>query len=545
MLRRELLPGVLILIIVLVKLAADLLAFNYNWDIDHMMYSGGRLLAGELHWTVEFDDKLPVVQVIFALPAIAHSIQVWQIMSALCIFAGCVSTYLFLVALIRDYFPEVRTRAAKTIAFYCAVLIAYSFALLPSGITHINPMAASLAIMSIAFADAARRQFLSSRARCYGAFLLGAFCASVAIGIRPYFLYPLVFTGLWSALKVDWRSAVIGRPPTSNRYRTSAKVLLWAIGWIMAVGFFGLVANALPYVVVGRLDVLLAGLEMLSQKLNPEGMNSILRRQFYHALWKRTGVLFVLGFVLWGVAIIRLPFSVPRTESGRANYRAALDIGYLVILCPLLLEIAILTKHFWSHYIQMFVPFIWIGAGLLIANLLGKSGLYFARVKQLPLVIVCVIVIIASSWGAMKKPLRVFRKPFSRQHSQAKELAQFQKFLATRPESNRDFLNPSGMYFHWQLGEPRHGFPHAANTRHIVSKGWWENVKVPEPFDLPTDREAYCSMLETKGPSLVVELKETDVTDCLLKNADSKYSLVKDIPSTSGLIIFERHGDRE
>ena len=546
MLRRELLPGVLILIIALVKLAAEVVAVNYDWDIDHMMYFGGRLLAGDLHWMVEFDDKLPVLQVIFVLPAIAHSIRVWQIMSALCIFAGCVSAYMLLVAIIRSSSPEVRVRAAKTIAFYCAVLIALSFALLPGGITHINPMAASLAIMSIAFADAARRQFANSRARCYGAFLLGAFCASVAIGIRPYFLFPLVFAGIWSALKVDWHSAENRRPPpSSNRYLIPAKALLWAICWIMGVGLFGLAVNALPYLVVGRLDVLLAGLEMLSQDLNPEGMNSIVRRQFYDALWKRPRVPFVLAFVLWGLAIIRLPLSVARTESRRANYRAALDIGYLVILCPLLLETTILTKHYWPHYNQMFVPFIWIGVGLLFANLLGTRGLYYARVKQPPLVIVCLIVIVVSSWAAMKHTLRVFGRPFSHQHSQSQTLAQLQRFLATRPESNRDFLNPSGMYLHWQLDEPRHGFPHAANTRHIVSKGWWQNVKVPEPFDLPTNRRAYCAMLEAKGPSLVVELKETDVTDCLLKNADSKYSLVKESPSTRGLIIFERHSDRE
>ena len=67
MLRVEHLPGILILLIALVKLAADLVTFRYDWDIDHMLYFGGRLLAGELHWTVEYDDKLPVLQALFVL----------------------------------------------------------------------------------------------------------------------------------------------------------------------------------------------------------------------------------------------------------------------------------------------------------------------------------------------------------------------------------------------------------------------------------------------------------------------------------------------
>ncbi len=546
--RIEFLPGILILLIALVKLAADLVTFGYDWDIDHMMYFGGRLLAGELHWTVEYDDKLPILQALFALPAKAHSIRVWQIMSALGIFAGCVSAYIFVVATIRDYFPEVRTRAAKTIAFYCAVLIAYSFALLPGGITHINPMAASLAVTSIVFADAARRQFSKSRTRFFAWYLAAAFCASLAIGIRPYFLYPLILAGVWSALKIDRHVAETGQPPpNTNRHLTAPQVLFWGICWIVFIGFFGLAINALPYLVVGRMDVLLAGLEMLSQDLNPEGMKSILYRQ-YLTLSQRSPDLFVLAVVVWGISIIKWPLSLLGTESWRRNYRASLDTGYLVVLCPLLLEVAILQKHFWSHYMQMFVPFIWIGVGLLGANLVARGGFYFSRAQILLLVIAILILISFSAREKIDVSSWAIWKPYSHRHSQAGKLKTFKAFLETRPASERDFLHPSGMYFHWQLDEPRHGFPHAANTRHIASLGWWQNAKVPEHFDLPTNQDAYCSMLESRGPSLVVKPKKGkkfNLKKCFLEKADSKYLRVKDNPLTKGLVIFERNNDRE
>jgi hypothetical protein len=139
-----------------------------------------------------------------------------------------------------------------------------------------------------------------------------------------------------------------------------------------------------------------------------------------------------------------------------------------------------------------------------------------------------------------KTVLSPLSSPF--RHNQELQFSAFQRFLATRGETERDFLNPSGMYFHWQLGESRHGFPHAAHTMHIVSRGWFRNVEVPEPFHLPINRDAYCEMLEANGPSLVVELSQSDVTKCFSQNDDSNYRRVNagtDSTATD-LWIFER-----
>ena len=35
---------------------------DYDWDIDHEIYYGQELLYGNLLWTVEFHDILPMVQ---------------------------------------------------------------------------------------------------------------------------------------------------------------------------------------------------------------------------------------------------------------------------------------------------------------------------------------------------------------------------------------------------------------------------------------------------------------------------------------------------
>ena len=53
----------------------------YDWDIDQFMYSGSRLLKGELAWTKEFDDKSPLQQFIFAFPALFKDLDIWIIIN--------------------------------------------------------------------------------------------------------------------------------------------------------------------------------------------------------------------------------------------------------------------------------------------------------------------------------------------------------------------------------------------------------------------------------------------------------------------------------
>ena len=107
------------------------------------------------------------------------------------------------------------------------------------------------------------------------------------------------------------------------------------------------------------------------------------------------------------------------------------------------------------------------------------------------------------------------------------------------------------MYFHWKLHEPRHGFPHAANSRHIA-RGWWANLVVPEPFELPTDMDSYCEMIESRGPSLIVEVRRQREKQPFPKAAfmehrlsellQSRYVRVENVPDLDkhGVIVFER-----
>lgn len=71
----------IVLVAVLVAAVSSFVSAAYDWDVDHEIYFGSRLLQGELIWTKEFHDKLPFVQIVFSIPAYFQSINVWRAMS--------------------------------------------------------------------------------------------------------------------------------------------------------------------------------------------------------------------------------------------------------------------------------------------------------------------------------------------------------------------------------------------------------------------------------------------------------------------------------
>ena len=55
----------IILTIILFKIILIFKGYGYTWDLDHAMYFGNRLFYKELIFTLEYYDKLPIVQYLF------------------------------------------------------------------------------------------------------------------------------------------------------------------------------------------------------------------------------------------------------------------------------------------------------------------------------------------------------------------------------------------------------------------------------------------------------------------------------------------------
>ena len=64
---------------------------GYDGDVDTFIYSGQRLLEGAFHWTENFDDKLPIIQILFLLPGLFKSVLVWLLLSFIIQFRLCLN----------------------------------------------------------------------------------------------------------------------------------------------------------------------------------------------------------------------------------------------------------------------------------------------------------------------------------------------------------------------------------------------------------------------------------------------------------------------
>ena len=169
--------------------------YRPHWDIIHYMYFGQRLVEGSLLWTSEYNDRLPVDQFLFWLPAKFNSVEVWLSISIAACLAGAWAVY----AILRDVFSPDRGFPLKLghyAGLYGGVFTLYLFAALDvdrhGGIHQINILPMSLALLAAVLT----KRCVGSRAlgvKMALAFIAACFCASVAVGIRPYFV---LFVGL-------------------------------------------------------------------------------------------------------------------------------------------------------------------------------------------------------------------------------------------------------------------------------------------------------------------------------------------------------------
>lgn len=488
----------------------------WRWDIEHMLYAGQRLLAGELHWTKSFDDKLPVVQFIFALPAAFDSLAVWIAVSAGFVLVGAWGCYVLVEDALRadpDLTPAQRARPAA----FAAVSMAYLCTFLPAGLHHVNAVAAGVAVASIALLAVACRT-RGPGLPAWGPLLASAALASIAIGIRPYFLAPLLVVPLWALSRRQGQHSLRGI------------AVGWAV-WTAATAIFGMVVNVLPYVLSGQLDAFLAGMRLLSQELRPQGMGDVLAHAF--STFAELDVVTIVLAIGAIAAPIYTAVTLWRRSPGAMPSAIARDIMVLSLGMPLLLAAYIVTKHFWDHYLQMFAPFLGLGFGFLcyiIAREVSGPGRLLGSVMgaMAMLYVLPTLAFDARQLLGDRNFLTI----------RAREADAVAGFLGTMPADHRDFLYLDNMFVHWRLKEPRHGFPHAANTVHIIKMGWWQSVDMPAWFAHPKNAQEYCEALNQTGPSLLIVGEHLPDFPEICASRLSRYRMLQELEG--GTRIFGR-----
>ena len=439
-------------------------------DIVTFMYMGQRLVEGMLLWTRELEEnKLPVVQFLFYLPALLESFSVWRLMSmALCL-CGAWAVY----ALLRDIFRA--DGLGHHAGLWGAVFMLYLFSVPYEGIGFINPPAASLLLCALAML----RRFCKRGGRVV--FLTACFCASVAVGIRPYYLLLTAIMPLWAALH--------------GRMRV---FLLWNAGCCL----FGATVNALPYLVIGDLEALLAGLSFASQ-VGAHSMDDMLASYGKAYRWMDLpGLLLLLGWMAW-LPLCLLLLLAPRRWSARfrrlSHFRAAApDLCFLTFIAPLSVCLMFATHHFNPHYPQLLAPFFAMGAASLgtLAATAGRGWLPRTLAPWMPGALGAALALaLLSQSGLDTKP-----DPDPWKERKAADLSALLRDLGMEQEA---WLVPHNIFVHWKLRQPRHGFPNNIRTK-MLGDGNWTVKPLPPRYRFPLSVQEYCEKLDAEGPPLVV-----------------------------------------
>lgn len=497
-----------------------------GWDIFHYMYSGQRFLEGELNWTVEYFDKLLISQIIFVIPALFESIQLWYLISAITVIIGAWSCFILVDHVLANN-TDILSKDRKLASYISACSVIYLYSVLPSGLMNVNVMSSSAAILSLALFTLSSAVSKNSTFRKYTLFLLSTLSASISIGIRPYFLFALIITiTLFSILK--------------SRSWFKYKSVLFESGlWIFGVGIFGLLTNVVPYFIIGDMGAFKAGMSLLSQILKPGEVLRIIGNIILD-IEKQQIIAIVLITLSFATSIMAFIFIFPFKGRISEFNEMIIKIILLTFIFPFFILVMIFSRHYWSHYLQMFAPFWSLGVGFFFFffhTQYNPKKVLMSNYMKWSLAISLVFFAIMPPLVKNIKQINdtiINKSELTRGEIRVREVS---KILFTQSENNRDFLFIDDMYTHFILNEYRHGFPQPAITRDIVKNNYLIGVDMPDRFKYPTNSEEYCEMLEKKGPSIIFigdKIQEFE-SSCL--DETSYYSFVKDLPGNSSVYI--------
>ena len=479
------LPALIIILAVLwdwaMRLSSD--GWHGNPDISTFMFLGQHLTEGVMIWTQQlFDDKLLVIQLLFSLPALLGSYKVWYLMSMGACLAGAYSVYV----IVRDVFSPTRGFPGFYAGLYGGVFTLYLSSVPAHEPHHINTLTVSMALVAAVLMK--RSVGRSGVDPGTAVFLVACFCASLAVGLRPYLFAFIGLIPLWVSM-----AAQIDNGDGRIDYRSVAKLFLL---WNTCVGLFLLCVNVLPYVITGELGSFIAGIEVMREKVFPEGMEWIWKWMI--VIYKRMGLFSTLLFFSWTVFVVL--FLIGLAGRFYKKKAASFELLTLAIIAPFSIFAVIVTRHFWPHYAQFLLPFIGIGAMSLFALVYDKHYLRFLfRYK--------VIAVIPALLFMSPAVTELWTKP--RHHYMVPTVQNLSALLDQHGLEKGDFLAPYNDYVHVKLNQHKHRFPSVAVSVSITIKGLLHKAKFPDKFGLPRNSLEYCQMLDSSGPKLIVFFKDT------------------------------------
>lgn len=465
----------------------------YTTDFDHEMYFGKRLLQGELLWTREMHDKLPVVQFLFAFPAYFDSPLIFKLLNWLVIFftSAAISKTLFIFKI-----PKAKHLKSENINILHANTFFFLTISSPNAIDmSINSIAVCMATMSIL---STKKVIMVTNPK-FKNILIAAIYAALAISIRPYFAgFFLVLFLLLGFVNYLQNSKFAPR-----HWGKNLMILLLTIGISFCI-------NALPYFFTKQLNAFVDGLQFLTLDLLPiPFFRSLGQTNITYLFWSSPIILVSLVLLAWFIK--------------RFKERTSLDTLMILELSSWLGMAAMFSliamNHWWPHYISLFIPGLMISLfSLKIWETNPKQEVSVERkgVDKWPTKVLLISIVAVSivSGAVYVGPIRdnIFQKVSS--HSGLTEFQYLQKEIGKSQAQKVTFLFPENMYFHWKLNESRLGLPHSVHISYIL-QGFWSKLDSDKiGIDLPINQNQICSAVLANKVDLILAYNGSQISQC-------------------------------
>ena len=529
----NLIYSILFFILTIKELVTD----KYDHDIDQFMYFGSRILHGELIWTVEFDDKSPIVQYIFSLPAAFKSTSIFVLITLIVSLISAYLGYLMLKNIIQNSGLELSKNDENTILYFGIILYLTLLVCIYGSLHHINAISSSLCLIAIALTYANRKhnnRIINN---------ISAITSAISISIRPYYLLNILVLPMWLAIRERYNRKENSIIKKHSRY------IRVQLNWVILIIFYITIFNLLPYLLTGNLADILYGIKLNSiDYVN----HNIFERQYINI--GRNPILYPILFGIVILPLIRIFFRkninqyYQKTVNGKINlYKLDVDIIFFGILNPILLEIMFYRKHFFGHYFTLFCPYILITAVILLAitarlnKLTYNLNILKQTIKSFSILLLIVCLITNQSFPNIISEL-VDNKISSKSY----KVNLIKEFFEKERIKNKNFgfLAPENNYIHWKLDESRHGFPQKAVFRNIAKGKMDDLIKLHRnlnyKFLLPT-KSQLCQTLNRNAPQYIITERNDYSFNCLRENS-SEYKLLsatKEL-NENNIFIFKR-----
>ena len=518
----------------------ELVTDKYDHDIDQFMYFGSRILHGELIWTKEFDDKSPIVQYIFSLPATFKSTHVFVLITLIVSIVAAFLGFIMLKEILKKSALDINERDKNSILYFGTVLYLTLLVCIYGSLHHINAISSSLCLITIS------TTYLNKEKNDKILTNISAITSALSISIRPYYLLNMIVLPVWLSTR---RTNFIEEKKDINKKGKIMEYAIHQINWIAIITFYIILFNVTPYILSGNLTDFFYGIRLNSvDYVN----HNVFLRQYINI--GRNPILYPLILVMIILPITRIFFRkiitnyFQKKENGLFKlYKLDIDIVFFGIVNPLLLEIMFYKKHFFSHYFTLFCPYIFISTVLFLALIARINKLvyniYILKYTIKSIFFVSLIVCLITNQSIPNTIGEIKNKNIS---NKSYNLVLMREFLEEEriKSDNFGFLAPNDNYIHWKLGESRHGFPQKAVFRNIANGRMDKLTKRFDSLDykfLLPNKAQLCETLRRKGPEYIVTERDDYSFNCL-KNKSSEYKLLTSTKklNNNNTYIFKR-----